>query len=390
MSGVGGGDGGSWYLSRGRNTDVSTAKSGKFQALDRVGPTAGSLISGADPSAGPLAYLNIYERCRLQKVSRAFWDEVRLAPLWPRVDILKQPGGAHMRVNEFIAWLFGNTYEHPNQHDRWLEQYSYPLLKSLDFGGCYPLTDKSMKAVAAGCASLLSLNLDDCRNITDESLKAIAAGCPSLTSLNVANCNELTYKSMDAIAVGCTSLTALDVRNCSKFTDRSLMAVAAGCASLAKLRVWKCGNITDRSLKAVAAGCTSLTALDIIQDRVLGYFRYYLSAESIVAIAGGCPSLTSLNVRGFKYLTDRSLKAVAAGCTSLTALDIQYCEEITDVSMKAVAAGCPFLTSLNARGCSKLTYEMTEAITKGRHPFKLNGLTSERIEAFAQDCASLR
>ena len=137
-------------------------------------------LAQVNPSVGPLAYLDLFERVALETVSRACREEVRTPVLWRQLVITKATKEAPL-VNHVLRWLFGKNNEH-----------SYALLTSLDVSCCRDITDESIKAVAAGCASLTSLNVSGCPNLTDESIKAVAAGCASLTSLNI---SDLTSRS---------------------------------------------------------------------------------------------------------------------------------------------------------------------------------------------------
>ena len=136
-------------------------------------------LEQVNPSVGPLAFLDTFERVALETVSRAFREEVR-APvlLWRQLVISKSLSKEARLVNDLLSWLFGN------------EQYSCASLTSLDLKGCRYLTDGSMKAVAAGCASLTSLNVQGAaptsRTSRSRPLRPAAPRSPRLTSRTAA------------------------------------------------------------------------------------------------------------------------------------------------------------------------------------------------------------
>jgi hypothetical protein len=126
-----------------------------------------------------VAYLNLFERATLERVSRACREEVRAPVLWRQLIVPAASKEAPL-VNGVLTWLFSN------------ERYSCASLASLDLKGCTNLTDEPIKAIAAGCASLTSLDVAGCSNLTDESITAVAAGCASLTARHVRGCPTLT------------------------------------------------------------------------------------------------------------------------------------------------------------------------------------------------------
>ena len=128
-------------------------------------------LEQVNPSVGPLAYLDLFERAALETVSRACREEVRTPVLWRQLVIPASSKEAPV-ANKVLAWLFGDE--------------RYPT-----------------------CASMLtSLN---CRNLTDESIKAVAAGCASLTSLDVSCCYKITYKTSSAVKLSLPALSAASI-----------------------------------------------------------------------------------------------------------------------------------------------------------------------------------
>ena len=138
-------------------------------------------LEQVNASVGPLAYLDLFERAAVETASRACREEVRAPVLWRQLVIHHESKEAPL-VNNVLTWLFGKNNEH-----------SHASLTSVDVKGCRNLTNKSIKAVAVGCASLKEINVSDCSNLTDKSIRAVAAGCASLTSLDVGWCDKLTH-----------------------------------------------------------------------------------------------------------------------------------------------------------------------------------------------------
>ena len=83
-------------------------------------------LEQVDPSVGPLAFLDLFDRAALETVSRACREEVRAPVLWHRL-IIHHESKEAPQVNKVLTWLFAN------------ECVSYSSLTSLDLKGCRDL-----------------------------------------------------------------------------------------------------------------------------------------------------------------------------------------------------------------------------------------------------------
>lgn len=126
---------------------------------------------------------------------------------------------------------------------------------TLNFRGCYQITDADIMAIAENCPNLTTLNLTWCKKITSLALKNAIAKLPLLTCLELGSCNV-----DDAVLVEVakrTKLTNLHLSGCEQITSFDFLK---GLTNLTHLFLSGCSQIT---IFDFLKDLTKLTNLDL-------------------------------------------------------------------------------------------------------------------------------
>jgi hypothetical protein len=140
-------------------------------------------------------------------------------------------------------------------------------LEELRLAFCDKITDVGVKAIAAGCPSLVTLDLDMCHAVTDEGIKAVAAECPRLARLHLSGCFQVGDAGVKAVVErargrggggngdggtagqeggegsGRGGILELDLTLC-EVTDVGTTAIAACCPYIERLTLARCDQVT--------------------------------------------------------------------------------------------------------------------------------------------------
>lgn len=184
---------------------------------------------------------------------RRKWQEVArtTSVLWAHLSFRGLPT-AH--VTDQLVHRLGNNVGH--------------LIKSVDFDGCFNLTDDSLSVLSECCTSLETLVVTECKNLTiaarwphglkncvlnrcsrvdDNVVRTIAEGSPKLRSFATAHCFGVSDVGVKLLTDRCQELLHLDFQFCS-ITDEALHQVSTKCLSLGFLDISGCNDVTDAGL----------------------------------------------------------------------------------------------------------------------------------------------
>ncbi|KAJ1460790.1 hypothetical protein M885DRAFT_508216 [Pelagophyceae sp. CCMP2097] len=351
-----------------------------------------------DASAGPLAYLDAYDRAACEAVSRGWRDEAKAPQLWVEFTAPRRL----KRTDAPLLSLFANDcaislraidagLAHVTDAVLALVALNCPHLRRLDVCNARTVTDAAIAIVASKCSDLSVVNVSGCVGLTDAAVKALCA--LPLLSLATGHCRNITDAALSAVADGCArTLRRLDVRGCGRVGDDSMRRVAAECSRLEFLCVADCTKLTDASITAFAR-CAHLAHVDVgWLPQLTDFAVVALAACPLVFFEGGC----------CRRLSDASIFALA-NCRSLKHIGLDGCG-VTDAGVHALctrrcagdSAGDarPALASLRLGGCGLSDAALLNLAAGQRGLVSLDvsgvaGLTCGALDALRRGCAGL-
>jgi len=148
--------------------------------------------------------------------------------------------------------------------------------------------------------------LSNCVNITDRTLTALANGCAHLRILELAGCSHLTDAGFAALVKNCHELTRMDLEDCNQITDTTLANLAAGCPRMEALSLSHCELVGDDGIRQLAVGLADRSALHtleldncpLISDASLDHLRMLSSLENVDLY--DCQLMTKSGIRRFQ------------------------------------------------------------------------------------------
>eukprot|EP00899_Mesostigma_viride_P008186 jgi/Mesvir1/17369/Mv26479-RA.1 len=197
------------------------------------------------------------------------------------------------------------------------------------------LADEALAALST-CTQLQYLDCYRSRSLTDKGLRAVAAGCSKLRYLNVARCPLLTDESIGVLAQHCPSLCALDV-SYTAITDESLCSLVARCPLLEYLNVGGCSGVGDTLLLTLARSPCALRYLNVMMCGVISD-----SGVAALASPASC-QLEYLNLGGNRRVSDASVLPLGACMPALRFLGVGYCVRVGDAALATMLTHCRHL-----------------------------------------------
>jgi hypothetical protein len=268
-------------------------------------------------------------------------------------------------------------------------------LLALDISGS-PVTEHSLRTIAAHCSRLRMLNCEGCEGVTDMGLMTLVRGCPDLRILLLSGCSRLTDAAVAELATSCRHLHRLDIARLPLITNAGVERIADCCEALESISLLGCPGVTAEGLAMVVSDCVHLRQLaadgvglhavvDELSPQGLGLTALTvrrcggLTDAAAAALATSCPAVTSLDLSGSPLvglthlaagtlvhrlkglralvlggcgLTDQSFAFFPTSRVRLSRLDISHNPGVTDVGLELVLRACgTTLTDLSVAGC---------------------------------------
>lgn len=305
-------------------------------------------------------------------------------------------------------------------HPTWLQsiQSSQSLLQTVNLGTCHKLiTDKAIEVITHCCGAMLEvLILKGCWRITDRSCRAIAGECSTLMALDLGGCWEITEAGIIALSRGCTMIRAIDLSNCRKLNDAAMYALCTNCAHLTSIIISYCKMISNAFMGYLATSCSQLRRLNLqrctgvtddgftkfsqnnhakLQELILSDCSF-LTNTTLRNLSVACKSLRVLNLSFCCSLTEESMLGMSMGFTQLQVLDASFCGNfVSDASLATLTANCLELTRLSIRGCVRVTDQgVLHLILSAKKLSALNltncnAISKQTIECISSQCVLL-
>ena len=187
-----------------------------------------------------------------------------------------------------------------------------PKLRLLQCDCCSGISDGGVIELVQKCTSLQSLDLGETL-ITDAAGIAIGQNCPNLEELWLNRNTSITDRSLVAIAHGCARLTTLDLSGAS-LSIVGIEALAASGCRLQKLYLWNCLQITDACVAALLPKLGGAMTLDLDGTGV--------TVASVSMLANAVPNLEFLNIYTNSCIITYEACAALKGCRALKGLHV--------------------------------------------------------------------
>ena len=190
-----------------------------------------------------------------------------------------------------------------------------PKLRLLHCDYCPGISDAGVIELVQKCTSLRSLNLSETHN-TDAAGIAIGQTCPNLEllCLNMTETENksITDRSLVAIAQGCARLTCLEMSQAS-LSIVGIEALAASGCRLKKLNLCYC-DISDACVRALLPILGAAMTLDLDWTGV--------TVASVSMIANAVPNLRTLYIHNSSCIITYEACAALKGCRALKHLSV--------------------------------------------------------------------
>ena len=229
-----------------------------------------------------------------------------------------------------------------------VQQYGSQLT-SIHFENCTNLGDDAIIAIPKHCPRLIAVGFPDSA-MTGAGMVALAQHYPRLTSVDFHGCYELTDADMVTFVQHCPLLTRVDISDCAQLTDRAVVTLAEKCKQLALVNAIGCTWLADNTLIALGKHCPLLTTVDFTECSLV-------TDSGVIALAEGCTLLTSVGVSDCRSLTDVGVIELAKHCAQLKVMTLRGCDHLTDASVVALGEHCIHLEIVDLRMCTQVALD---------------------------------
>ncbi|TMW62993.1 hypothetical protein Poli38472_005611 [Pythium oligandrum] len=190
-------------------------------------------------------------------------------------------------------------------------------LHTVNFSGCFRLTDDAIEVLLKNCPEIKDLNLENCRKLTDLSLDHLRKHAPKLQSIDVGGNFNMTV-------AGVTKLIEKHP-NHSKFTrvhisghaitDQTIRTIMAKCRKIHSLAIGYCA-VTDDAIIALLTKRESMSRLCV-------HWNVGITDQLLHFIATNGRNIQEINLCGVKTVTtDAIISTITAKMEAQGELDV--------------------------------------------------------------------
>jgi CRP-like cAMP-binding protein len=217
---------------------------------------------------------------------------------------------------------------------------------SLNFKGCWRLTNEDILTITQMCPHLNSLNLSNCWSLSDQGIGYVALKCQSLKYLNISFCSQV--KGTCFLNHQMCNLTHIDISYCKQIGNECLEQLLARAPELQGIQFRRCNRITDFGIFLVARHCRRIRNIDLSDcDQITNKCLKWLSNNSIY--------LKCLDLTFCKHITNSGIYDLSLGNQEFESLILSYCSCLSDTAILCLHKSICKLKRLSIRGCSKMT-----------------------------------
>uniref|UniRef100_H3HCT6 F-box domain-containing protein n=1 Tax=Phytophthora ramorum TaxID=164328 RepID=H3HCT6_PHYRM len=166
------------------------------------------------------------------------------------------------------------------------------------------------------CPKLHSVNFSGCFRLTDDAIELLLKNCPDIKDLNIENCRKLTDVTLDHLRKFAPKLQSIDVGGNFNMTIQGITKLIEKHPNHSKFaRVHISGHpATDQTIKIIMAKCRKLHSLSV------GYCA--ISDEALISLLKKRESVSRLCLHWNIAITDQLLRYLGSEARNLQELNL--------------------------------------------------------------------
>ncbi|CAI5730773.1 unnamed protein product [Hyaloperonospora brassicae] len=183
-----------------------------------------------------------------------------------------------------------------------------------------------VEMVSKICPKLHSVNFSGCFRLTDEAIETLLKNCPEIKDLNIENCRKLTDVTLDHLRKFALKLQSFDIGGNFNMTISGITKLIEKHPNHSKLtKVHVSGHpVTDQTIKIIMAKCRKLHSLSV------GYCA--ITDDALIALLKKRESVSRLCLHWNVAITDQLLHYLGSEARNL--------QELNLCGVKSVSADC--------------------------------------------------
>ncbi|KAK3835480.1 MAG: hypothetical protein J3R72DRAFT_215087 [Linnemannia gamsii] len=237
-------------------------------------------------------------------------------------------------------------------------------LESLDFAGCYQISDKGLIPLLKECGSrLVQLRVSDCDKITSASVVALANHCPNIQWLDLCRTGVLTEECLILLAERCTELEWLNLARVSPQLESSPSTGPDSTAGDNNNNNNNNNNDNENDLgddNIAEDGGVEIGEEGQQEEVEADDEKAFMTLTSTQLFQDDHTNMDDTdNDDNAKVkedsITDRALALLCESCPKLQLLDLSYISTISNTAMESLSETAKSLVCLTIIGCPGIT-----------------------------------
>ncbi|GLE09364.1 hypothetical protein PINS_up020973 [Pythium insidiosum] len=185
------------------------------------------------------------------------------------------------------------------------------------------ISTKFIARLTKVCTKLHTINFSGCFRLTDDAIEVLLTNCPEIKELNLENCRKLSDLTLDHLRKLAPKLQSIDIGGNFNMTVAGITKFIEKHPNHSKFtRVHISGHaITDQTVRTIMAKCRKIHSLAI------GYCA--VSDEAIIALLTKRESISRLCLHWNVAITDQLLHFIATNGRNIQELNLCGVKTIT-------------------------------------------------------------
>ncbi|KAI9913738.1 hypothetical protein PsorP6_005118 [Peronosclerospora sorghi] len=166
------------------------------------------------------------------------------------------------------------------------------------------------------CPKLHSVNFSGCFRLTDDAIEMLLKNCPEMKELSIENCRKLTDKTLDHMRKLALKLQSFDIGGNFNMTIQGITKLIEKHPNHAKFtKLYVSGHpVTDQTIKTIMVKCRKLHSLSV------GYCA--ITDEALIALLKKRESVSRLCLHWNVAITDQLLRYLGSEARNLQELSL--------------------------------------------------------------------
>uniref|UniRef100_K3WUL8 F-box domain-containing protein n=1 Tax=Globisporangium ultimum (strain ATCC 200006 / CBS 805.95 / DAOM BR144) TaxID=431595 RepID=K3WUL8_GLOUD len=178
------------------------------------------------------------------------------------------------------------------------------------------ISTKFVTKLSTICPKLHTVNFSGCFRLTDDAIEVLLRNCPDIKDLNIENCRKLTDLSLDHLRKHAPKLLSIDIGGNFNMTIQGITKFIEKHPNHAKFtRVHISGHpVTDNTLKTIMSKCRKIHSLSI------GYCA--VSDDAVIALLKKRDAMSRLCLHWNVAITDQLMHYIATSGRNIQELNL--------------------------------------------------------------------